>query len=60
MSKLNGDRARFQKDTKRKLLRRVRLRVAMARLRARNGDAATVAAASMRMQDEGGPVRHDD
>jgi hypothetical protein len=38
MSKLNGDRARFQKDRKRKLLRRARLHAVLARLRKRVGE----------------------
>ena len=32
MSKLNGDRARFLKNRKRRILRRVRLHAALARL----------------------------
>ena len=32
MSKLNGDRARFQKNRKRRILLRVRLHAALARL----------------------------
>jgi hypothetical protein len=56
MSKLNGDRARFNKDRKRKLLRRARLHLVMARLRKRVGEDAASAAASLRMDDEGGPV----
>lgn len=32
VSKLNGDRARFQKNRKRRILRRVRLHAALARL----------------------------
>jgi len=58
MSKLNGDRARFQKDKKRKLLRRERIHVVMARLRKRIGEDAASAGASLRMHDEGGPVRN--
>jgi hypothetical protein len=60
MSKLNGDRARFQKDRRRKLLRRARLHVVMARLQRRFREDATSAAASLHMHDEGGPVRHGD
>ena len=55
MSKLNGDRARFQKDRKRKLLRRERLHVVMAGLRKQTAETAQ---ASVRMHDEGGPVRN--
>jgi len=55
MSKLNGDRARFQKDRKRKMRLRERLHVAIAAVKKRTGDTA---AASMRMHDEGGPVRN--
>jgi len=35
MSRRNGDRARFQKDRKRKLLRRQRIQTVMANLRKR-------------------------
>ena len=52
MSKLNGDRARFHKDRKRKLLRRARTRLVMASLPARQSKDAT-SAASLRMHDEG-------
>lgn len=59
MSKLNGDRARFHKDRKRKLLRRARIRLVMASLPTRHSKDAT-SAASMPMHDEGGRVRHGD
>ena len=60
MSKLNGDRARFHKDRQRKLLRRARIHLVMARLRKRIGEDAASARASLRMHDEGGPVRNGD
>ena len=60
MSRLNGDRARFQKDRKRKLLRRARLHLLRARLRKRTIEDAASASASMRMDDDGGPVRNGD
>jgi len=60
MSKLNGDRARFQKDRRRKLLKRARLHVVMAGLMKRQREGATSDAASMRMHDEGGPIRYGD
>lgn len=60
MSRVNGDRARFQKDRKRKLLHRQRIRAFMARQRRQTDADASSRAASMRMQDEGGPVRIGD
>ena len=60
MSKRNGDRARFQKDRKRKLKHRQRIQALVARLRRGTNDAASTRVASMQMQDEGGPVRIDD
>ncbi len=73
MSKRNGDRARFQKNRKRKLHHRERVRALMTGLRketeapgatgrsvaATPGDAAS-AEASLAMQDEGGPMRTGD
>ena len=73
MSERNGDRARFQKERKRKLLHRQRLRAFVARLPKRTNtsgasgtsvvaslaDAASVNA-SLAMQDEGGPMRAGD
>jgi hypothetical protein len=59
MSERNGDKARFQKDRKRKLLRRQRVHALMARVRGRAGGEST-GAASRRMNDEGGPVRTGD
>jgi len=54
MSKLNGDKSRFQINRKRKMRLRERLHVALAAGK-RAGDTA---AASARMHDEGGPVRN--
>jgi hypothetical protein len=65
MSKRNGDRARFQKCRKRKLLHRQRIQALLTRLRKptsqrrpETDDASRVA--SLAMQDEGGPVRRGD
>ena len=55
MSKLNGDKSRFQINRKRKMRLRERLHVALAAVRKRTEETA---AASMRMHDEGGPVRN--
>ncbi|HET9831703.1 MAG TPA: hypothetical protein VFP91_08335 [Vicinamibacterales bacterium] len=60
MSRTNGDRARFQKDRKRKLLHRQRIRAFIATQRQQTDADASSRAASMRMQDEGGPVRTGD
>jgi hypothetical protein len=60
MSARNGDRARFQKDRKRRLLHRQRIAALMTRLRERAGASLPPSAASMRMQDEGGPPRIGD
>ena len=57
MSERNGDRARFQKDRKRKLLRRQRVRAVVMGRRKQVAEQATAAAASLAMQDEGGPTR---
>jgi len=73
MSELNGDRARFQKDRKRKLRHRQRIQTYLTALRCRThtagaarkrvagttDDTATGAASRM-MHDEGGPLRTDD
>ena len=59
MSERNGDKARFQKDRKRKLLRRQRVHALMAGVRRRSGG-DSLGAASRRMNDEGGPVRTGD
>jgi hypothetical protein len=55
MSKLNGDKSRFQINRKRKMRRRERLQVTLAAITKRAGETA---AASIRMHDEGGPVRN--
>ena len=60
MSRLNGDRARFQKDRKRKLLHRQRIHAIMARQKQQTDQDASSRAASIHMQDEGGPVRIGD
>ena len=57
VSERNGDRARFQKDRKRKLLRRQRVRAVVMGRRKQVAEHATAAAASLAMQDEGGPTR---
>jgi hypothetical protein len=73
MSERNGDRARFQKDRKRKLLHRQRVRSLETELRKRTNalgatdpsvtalltDAVSVEA-SQAMHDEGGPLRTGD
>jgi len=60
MSALNGDRARFQKDRKRKLHRRQRIEALRAVLRKRAEEAASTRVASLNMHDEGGPARSGD
>lgn len=61
MSERNGDRARFQKNRKRKLHHRQQVRALVARLEARRiQDAPGSRVASLVMQDEGGPVRTGD
>lgn len=57
MSERNGDRARFQKDRKRKMLRRQRVHALVAQMRRRATEDAAAHAASAAMHDEGGPVR---
>jgi hypothetical protein len=72
MSQRNGDRARFQKNRKRKLRHRQRIRALVTGLRNRRDaasadrsvtvaftDAASVKA-SLAMHDEGGPMRTGD
>jgi len=59
MSERNGDKARFQKNRKRKLLFRQRVQALMAKVRKR-ADGQSSGAASRRMNDEGGPVRTGD
>ena len=66
MSKRNGDRARFQKDRKRKLFHRQQIQALKAGLgKKTSASGAAVAttptvAASLAMQDEGGPTRPGD
>jgi hypothetical protein len=66
MSERNGDRARFHKCRKRKLLHRQRIQALIFRLRKatseRRSDIADDAsrAASLAMHDEGGPTRSGD
>jgi hypothetical protein len=73
MSQRNGDRARFQKNRKRKLHHRQRIRALLTTLRNKRDadasadrrltvtltDAASVKA-SLAMHDEGGPMRAGD
>lgn len=75
MSERNGDKARFQKNRKRKLLHRRRLQALMAGVLTRTAGGASAVAdrsrvaavtdaasrtASLAMQDEGGPTRAGD
>jgi hypothetical protein len=73
MSQRNGDRARFQKNRKRKLRHRQRIRALVTGLRNRRDAAASVdrnatvtftdagsVKASLAMHDEGGPMRTGD
>jgi hypothetical protein len=60
MSERNGDRARFQKDRKRKLHHRQRIHALMASRRKRADEEASTLAASVNMHDEGGPARIGD
>ena len=57
MSERNGDRARFQKDRKRKLRHRQRIRALRATLRTRAEEEASTRAASSNMHDESGLAR---
>lgn len=60
MSELNGDKARFRKNRKRKLQNRQRVRELLARLAAKpveDASSAAARAASLAMQNEGGPAR---
>lgn len=56
MSERNGDRARFQKSRRQKMLHRQRIQVLATRLRKKAGDDAASRAASLAMADEGGPA----
>jgi hypothetical protein len=60
MSERNGDRARYHKDRKRKLHRRQRIQAFIAALRRRADEKASTDAASLDMQDEGGPSQIGD
>jgi hypothetical protein len=73
MSQRNGDRARFQKNRKRKLHHRQRIRALVTALRNRRDAAASAdrnvtvtftdapsVKASLAMHDEGGPMRTGD
>jgi len=60
MSARNGDRARFQKDRRRKLRHRQRVHALLAGLRKPVEDAPSSRVASLAMQDEGGPMRIGD
>lgn len=63
MSELNGDKARFQKNRKRKLQNRRRIRALLARPAAKqvkDAPGASTRAGSLAMLDEGGPTRAQD
>jgi hypothetical protein len=60
MSARNGDRARFNKNQKRKVHRRQRTQALVARLRKRADEDASTRVASLNMHDEGGPARIGD
>jgi hypothetical protein len=60
MSERNGDRARFQKNRKRKLRHRERIRELAATLPKRAGRDVSSRAASQRMLEEGGQLRAGD
>ena len=60
MSERNGDRARYHKDRKRKLHRRQRIQAFIVALRRRADEKASTDAASLDMQDEGGPSQIED
>jgi hypothetical protein len=60
MSARNGDRARFHKDRKRKLRHRQRIDLLLAGQRKRLDEASASRAASLGMQNEGGPARIGD
>jgi hypothetical protein len=60
MSRRNGDRARFQKDRKRKLRHRQRIQALTARVRTRAKDNTSTRAASAEMLEEGGQLRSGD
>jgi len=60
MSERNGDRARFQKDRKRKLRHRQRIREFVRTLSKHSRDDVSSRAASQGMLDEGGQLRAGD
>ena len=60
MSERNGDRARFQKDRKRKLRHRERVHALAVTMRKRAKKDVSSGAASLDMLDEGGPLRAGD
>jgi uncharacterized protein YbaP (TraB family) len=63
MSQLNGDKARFQKNRRRKLQNRQQSRELVARLaaeRAEDTSRARTRAGSLAIQEEGGPTLADD
>ena len=53
MSRLNGDRARFQKERKRKVLHRQRLRALIAKQRQQADHDSSPRAASLRRETDG-------
>ncbi|HZR26303.1 MAG TPA: hypothetical protein VFA59_22090 [Vicinamibacterales bacterium] len=58
MSKLNGDKARFEINRKRKMLHRQRIKALTLGLKTRRAE--TPSSASVRMSDEGAPLRSGD
>jgi hypothetical protein len=60
MSERNGDRARFQKDRKRKLRHRERIHALAAALAKRAHEDVSSRAASQGMLEEGGRLRTGD
>jgi hypothetical protein len=60
MSEGNGDRARFQKNRKRKLRHRERLAVILRKRATKVSSRAASRTASLDMLDEGGPLRRGD
>jgi hypothetical protein len=60
MSAKNGDRARFHKNRKRKLLHRQRVQALITGQRKQVDEPAVLTSAAVGMQDEGGPVRVED
>jgi hypothetical protein len=60
MTERYGERARSDRDQKRKLDRRPRLEAWRARLRQKADEKAALRLAALNMQDEGGPARIGD